>query len=99
MTADTTLLADGVCSSTLGVKEVFLDENADEQVLMELKQLWEKKLADSKAIEPQEPPAPLVKVSFTGSTYHLSTALNCVQSRMNVNFEVASAETHRCKHR
>ncbi|XP_003745737.1 transcription initiation factor IIA subunit 1 [Galendromus occidentalis] len=46
-----------------GVKDAFLDENADEQVLMELKQLWEKKLADSKAIEPQEPPAPLVKVN------------------------------------
>lgn len=46
------------------MKEAFLDENADEQVLMELKQLWEKKLADSKAIEPQEPPAPLVKVSL-----------------------------------
>lgn len=54
-----------IISSLPGVKEAFLDENADEQVLMELKQLWEKKLADSKAIEPQEPPAPLVKVSHS----------------------------------
>lgn len=34
------------------VKEVFLDEGVDEQVLQELKQLWEGKLAASKALEP-----------------------------------------------
>lgn len=34
------------------IKEVFLDEGVDEQVLQELKQLWEGKLAASKALEP-----------------------------------------------
>ncbi|KAK3769064.1 hypothetical protein RRG08_032055 [Elysia crispata] len=34
------------------VKEAFLDEGVDEQVLQELKQLWESKLAASKALEP-----------------------------------------------
>uniref|UniRef100_A0A0B6Y7L2 Transcription initiation factor IIA subunit 1 n=1 Tax=Arion vulgaris TaxID=1028688 RepID=A0A0B6Y7L2_9EUPU len=34
------------------VKEAFLDEGVDEQVLQELKQLWEGKLAASKALEP-----------------------------------------------
>ncbi|XP_059158620.1 transcription initiation factor IIA subunit 1-like [Physella acuta] len=36
------------------VKEAFLDESVDEQVLQELKQLWESKLAASKALEPPE---------------------------------------------
>lgn len=50
-----------------GVKDAFLDEGVDEQVLQELKQLWEKKLTESKAIEPVEPPVPLVKVNTTSA--------------------------------
>ncbi|CAG0883288.1 unnamed protein product [Darwinula stevensoni] len=38
----------------LSSKEIFLDEGIDEQVLTELKNLWEQKLAQSKAVE--EPP-------------------------------------------
>lgn len=34
------------------VREAFLDEGVDEQVLQELKQLWESKLHQSKALEP-----------------------------------------------
>lgn len=34
-----------------GVREAFLDEGMDEQVLQELKQLWESKLTQSKAVE------------------------------------------------
>lgn len=33
------------------VREVFLDDGVDEQVLQELKQTWEKKLGESKAID------------------------------------------------
>ncbi|XP_010219558.1 PREDICTED: transcription initiation factor IIA subunit 1-like, partial [Tinamus guttatus] len=33
------------------VREVFLDEGVDEQVLMELKTLWENKLMQSKAVD------------------------------------------------
>lgn len=33
------------------VRELFLDEGVDEQVLMELKTLWENKLMQSKAVE------------------------------------------------
>ncbi|XP_076313915.1 transcription initiation factor IIA subunit 1-like isoform X2 [Tachypleus tridentatus] len=37
------------------VREAFLDEGVDEQILVELKQTWEKKLVESKAIERKEP--------------------------------------------
>ncbi|XP_052124364.1 transcription initiation factor IIA subunit 1 isoform X2 [Frankliniella occidentalis] len=43
-----------------GVREAFLDEGVDDQVLQELKQLWEMKLNANKAVEVPEPldPAP-----------------------------------------
>ncbi|KAI4485366.1 hypothetical protein M0804_006871 [Polistes exclamans] len=45
-----------------GVRESFIDEGVDEQVLLELKQIWETKLMSSKAVElnpePQEPQVP-----------------------------------------
>jgi hypothetical protein len=45
-----------------GVREAFLDEGVDEQVLQELKQIWETKLMSSKAVElnpdPPEPQPP-----------------------------------------
>ncbi|XP_023288431.1 transcription initiation factor IIA subunit 1 isoform X2 [Orussus abietinus] len=45
-----------------GVRESFLDESVDEQVLQELKQIWETKLMSSKAVElnpdPPEPQPP-----------------------------------------
>ncbi|KAK3580776.1 hypothetical protein CHS0354_023072 [Potamilus streckersoni] len=37
------------------VREAFLDEGVDEQVLQELKQLWESKLNQSKALDPVTP--------------------------------------------
>ncbi|XP_013788574.1 transcription initiation factor IIA subunit 1-like isoform X2 [Limulus polyphemus] len=37
------------------VREAFLDEGVDEQILVELKQTWEKKLVESKAVEHKEP--------------------------------------------
>ncbi|ELU04276.1 hypothetical protein CAPTEDRAFT_50626, partial [Capitella teleta] len=33
------------------VREAFLEESVDEQALLELKQLWESKLRQSKAVE------------------------------------------------
>lgn len=42
-----------------GVRDSFLDEGVDEQVLQELKQIWETKLLSSKALELNpEPPEP-----------------------------------------
>ncbi|KAL3213925.1 hypothetical protein MRX96_007327 [Rhipicephalus microplus] len=41
-----------------GVKDVFLDEGVDEQALQELRQIWEKKLLESKAIDPPDHPVP-----------------------------------------
>uniref|UniRef100_A0A1B6KTK8 Transcription initiation factor IIA subunit 1 n=1 Tax=Graphocephala atropunctata TaxID=36148 RepID=A0A1B6KTK8_9HEMI len=41
-----------------GVRESFLDEGVDEQVLQELKQIWESKLLSSKALEQPDPPEP-----------------------------------------
>lgn len=41
------------------VRESFLDDGVDEQVLQELKQIWESKLQSTKAVEPiPEPPEP-----------------------------------------
>lgn len=40
-----------------GMKDAFNDEGVDEQVLIELKQLWENKLTSSKAIDPVLDPA------------------------------------------
>lgn len=37
-----------------GVRDIFLDEGVDEQILIELKQTWEKKLMETKAIEVRE---------------------------------------------
>lgn len=34
-----------------GVRDSFLDEGIDEQVLQEMKQIWTKKLLESKAVE------------------------------------------------
>ncbi|OWF53124.1 Transcription initiation factor IIA subunit 1 [Mizuhopecten yessoensis] len=54
------------------VREAFLDEGVDEQVLQELKQLWESKLTQTRALdaapEPQEPvslPATIQYAQFT----------------------------------
>lgn len=47
-----------------GVRDSFLDEGIDEQVLQEMKQIWTKKLHESKAvettIEPQETQPPVL---------------------------------------
>lgn len=47
-----------------GVRETFIDEGVDEQVLQELKQIWETKLMASKAVElnpdPPEPQVPQI---------------------------------------
>ncbi|XP_011162067.1 transcription initiation factor IIA subunit 1 isoform X3 [Solenopsis invicta] len=47
-----------------GVRESFIDEGVDEQVLQELKQIWETKLMASKAVElnpdPPEPQVPQI---------------------------------------
>ncbi|XP_059481072.1 transcription initiation factor IIA subunit 1 [Neocloeon triangulifer] len=43
----------------LNIKDTFLDEGVDEQVLTELKQMWETKLSSLRALEPlPEPPEP-----------------------------------------
>lgn len=55
-----------------GVRDAFLDDGVDEQVLQEMKQVWTNKLMSSKAVEitidPLEPqPPPMLannKVSF-----------------------------------
>lgn len=39
-----------------GVREAFLDEGVDDQVLQELKSLWEMKLLSNKAVEPNPEP-------------------------------------------
>lgn len=37
-----------------GVREAFLDEGVDEQILQELRQMWEAKVIASKAVDPPE---------------------------------------------
>ncbi|XP_046387444.1 transcription initiation factor IIA subunit 1 isoform X2 [Ischnura elegans] len=56
-----------------GARELLLDDGVDEQVLMELRHIWETKLLSSKAIdmspEPADPQPPIV-------TAHATTAAN-----------------------
>ncbi|CAH1262802.1 GTF2A1 [Branchiostoma lanceolatum] len=47
------------------VREAFLDEQVDEQVLQELKQVWETKLLQSKAVEGLNPDVHLVAGGFS----------------------------------
>lgn len=53
----------------VGVRESFADEGVDEQVLQELKQIWESKLMSSKAVElnpdPPEPQPPQINTHKT----------------------------------
>ncbi|KAK9498514.1 hypothetical protein O3M35_003131 [Rhynocoris fuscipes] len=68
-----------------GVREYFIDEGIDEQVLMELKNSWEKRLQETRAVEVKtdvEPqPPPLMKqqqtnVTKAALTNHLHQAQN-----------------------
>ena len=53
-----------------GVREFFMDEGVDEQVLMELKHNWETRLLGTKAVEAKEsePQPPTLKGSQVGKT-------------------------------
>lgn len=61
------------------VRDSFIDEGVDEQVLQELKQIWETKLMASKAVElnpdPVEPQPPQINAnkSSSGSNKGLSS--------------------------
>lgn len=66
-----------------GVKDAFLDEGVDEQVLLELRQIWEKKLQESKAIEPIEPPAPVVKVTQAKQEPGMTTVTPTIHIQRN----------------
>ncbi|XP_012215669.1 transcription initiation factor IIA subunit 1 isoform X2 [Linepithema humile] len=59
-----------------GVRESFIDEGVDEQVLQELKQIWEAKLMSSKAVElnpdPPEPQVPPINTHKTVSVTKVS---------------------------
>lgn len=54
-----------------GVREAFLDEGVDEQVLQELRQMWETKVLASKAIDPPEivePTPPPLQITQTAQS-------------------------------
>ncbi|XP_071440477.1 transcription initiation factor IIA subunit 1 [Hetaerina americana] len=57
-----------------GVRELFLDDGVDEQVLIELRHIWENKLLSSKAIdlnpEAPEPQPPVVTPGTTVAHHH-----------------------------
>lgn len=69
------------------VREHFLDEGVDEQVLLELKQIWETKLMGSKAIEPNpdhhhDHPQPAGhQANHNHATKHVNTAQQQQQSQ------------------
>lgn len=67
-----------------GVRESFLDEGVDEQVLQELKQIWENKLISSKAVElnpdsPEPPPPQVLHKSVNVSKANSGVTKNNVQ--------------------
>ena len=62
-----------------GIRETFLDDGVDEQVLQELRHLWETKLLASKAVEQTPEPDPsaapiIVHSSKANGIYFLSFA-------------------------
>ncbi|XP_076165712.1 transcription factor IIA L [Ptiloglossa arizonensis] len=60
-----------------GVRESFIDEGVDEQVLQELKQIWETKLMSSKAVELNpDPPEPQVPQINTHKTVPVNKGVN-----------------------
>ncbi|XP_011311770.1 transcription initiation factor IIA subunit 1 [Fopius arisanus] len=60
-----------------GVRDSFLDEGVDEQVLLELKQVWEQKLMQTKAVEVNaEPPEPQPPQMPTSKNTTASKAAN-----------------------
>lgn len=81
-----------------GVRDAFLDEGVDEQVLQEMKQVWTSKLMASKAvevtidpIEPQAPPAvsnnpPKSKVSQSDVNLVLPTRFDMSDQLTSSNF-------------
>ncbi|XP_052768356.1 transcription initiation factor IIA subunit 1-like [Mya arenaria] len=64
------------------VREAFLDEGVDEQVLHELKHLWESKLAASRALEPADP-EPQVATQPGGNIPYQLMAPQQAQIRVN----------------
>ncbi|XP_014249008.1 transcription initiation factor IIA subunit 1 isoform X2 [Cimex lectularius] len=89
-----------------GVREFFLDEGVDEQVLSELKHLWETRLkatkaVDTKADKPPQPPIinKPINVTKTGnvSGYMIQPCggvpVQDVQGNKNVSFQIAIPST------
>ncbi|XP_072760610.1 transcription initiation factor IIA subunit 1 isoform X1 [Anoplolepis gracilipes] len=70
-----------------GVRESFIDEGVDEQVLQELKQIWETKLMSSKAVElnpdPPEPQVPQINTHKAVSVNKANIGNHFVQSSGN----------------
>ncbi|XP_011697803.1 PREDICTED: transcription initiation factor IIA subunit 1 isoform X3 [Wasmannia auropunctata] len=68
-----------------GVRESFIDEGVDEQVLQELKQIWEAKLMASKAVElnpdPPEPQVPPINTHKAVSVNKVSQTQSSQQSQ------------------
>ncbi|XP_018398361.1 PREDICTED: transcription initiation factor IIA subunit 1 isoform X1 [Cyphomyrmex costatus] len=66
-----------------GVRESFIDEGVDEQVLLELKQIWEAKLMASKAVElnpdPPEPQVPQINTHKSVSVNKANVGNHFVQ--------------------
>ena len=64
------------------VRDAFLDEGVDEQVLHELKQIWTNKLMASKAVEVQpEPLAPSSQPAILANNPKVSDSFSHVKSR------------------
>lgn len=70
-----------------GVRESFLDEGVDEQVLQELKQIWENKLISSKAVDlnPDSPEPPSQVKPVNVSKANSGVTKNNVQQTSTAN--------------
>ncbi|XP_043276236.1 transcription initiation factor IIA subunit 1 isoform X2 [Venturia canescens] len=81
-----------------GVRESFLDEGVDEQVLQELKQIWESKLLSNKAVElnpdPPEPQPPQLASHKSSNSSKASNAANhFAQQQQQQQVATASSTT------
>ncbi|XP_064484283.1 transcription initiation factor IIA subunit 1-like [Ornithodoros turicata] len=74
-----------------GVKDIFLDEGVDDQALQELRQIWEKKLTESKAVDTHEPaPQP----TFQRTAHAVVQQPQVHQAAATANPVAAQAITH-----
>ncbi|XP_033624113.1 transcription initiation factor IIA subunit 1-like isoform X1 [Asterias rubens] len=72
----------------LNVREAFLDEGVDEQVLQELKQIWMNKLILTRAVDPTPQPLPQAESSRQSRGHHSRSNASSSASHMQAQMQL-----------